>query len=81
MPTPKYDALKLFDCKSKEERAFYKDQLKELKKSMGNNFSVNNIKEKLELNEIIWAKKENRQPHPITITTPLKLRVKLNLHL
>lgn len=47
------DALKLFDCKSKEERAFYKDQLKELKKSMGNNFSVNNIKEKLELNEIM----------------------------
>ena len=46
------DALKLFDCKSKEERAFYKDQLKELKKSMGNNFSVNNIKEKIELNEI-----------------------------
>lgn len=46
------DALKLFDCKSKEERAFYKDQLKLLKKDMGNNFSVNNIKEKLELNEI-----------------------------
>ena len=46
------DAIKLFDCKSKEERAFYKDQLKELKKSMGNNFSVNNIKEKIELNEI-----------------------------
>ena len=46
------DALRLFDCKSKEERAFYKDQLKELKKSMGNNFSVNNIKEKIELNEI-----------------------------
>jgi len=38
-------------------------------------------KARLELNEIIWAKKENRQPHPITITTPLKLRVKLNLHL
>ena len=47
------DALKLFNCKSKEERAFYKDQLKELKKSMGNNFSVNNIKEKIELNEIM----------------------------
>lgn len=46
------DALKLFDCKSKEERAFYKGQLKELKKNMGNNFSVNNIKEKIELNEI-----------------------------
>ena len=46
------DALKLFDCKSKEERAFYKDQLKELKKNMGNSFSVNNIKEKIELNEI-----------------------------
>lgn len=47
------DALKLFDCKSKEERAFYKDQLKMLKKNMGNSFSVNNIKEKIELNEII----------------------------
>lgn len=47
------DALKLFDCKSKEERAFYKDQLKLLKKNMGNNFSVNNIKEKIELNEIM----------------------------
>ena len=47
------DTLKLFNCKSKEERAFYKDQLKELKKSMGNNFSVNNIKEKIELNEIM----------------------------
>lgn len=46
------DAIKLFDCKSKEERAFYKDQLKELKKNMGNSFSVNNIKEKIELNEI-----------------------------
>lgn len=46
------DAIKLFNCKSKEERAFYKDQLKELKKSMGNNFSINNIKEKIELNEI-----------------------------
>lgn len=47
------DALKLFNCKSKEERAFYKGQLKELKKNMGNNFSVNNIKEKIELNEIM----------------------------
>lgn len=47
------DAIKLFDCKSKEERAFYKDQLKLLKKNMGDNFSVNNIKEKIELNEII----------------------------
>lgn len=47
------DALKLFDCKSKEERVFYKDQLKLLKKNMGNSFSVNNIKEKIELNEII----------------------------
>jgi len=46
------DALKLFNCKSKEERAFYKDQLNLLKKTMGNNFSVNNIKEKIELNEI-----------------------------
>lgn len=47
------DAIKLFNCKSKEERAFYKDQLKLLKKNMGDNFSVNNIKEKIELNEII----------------------------
>lgn len=47
------NALKLFNCKSKEERAFYKDQLKQLKKDMGNNFSVNNIKEKIELNEIM----------------------------
>lgn len=46
------DALKLFTCKSKEEREYYKSQLKELKKNMGNAFSVNNIKEKLELNEI-----------------------------
>lgn len=36
-------------------------------------------KARLELNEIIWAHKENRQPHPITITTPLKLRIKLHL--
>lgn len=47
------DALKLFNCKSKEERSFYKDQLKLLKKNMRNNFSVNNIKEKIELNEIM----------------------------
>ena len=47
------DALKLFNCKSKEERAFYKSQLKELKKNMENNFSINNIKEKIELNEIM----------------------------
>ena len=47
------NALKLFNCKSKEERAFYKDQLKLLKKNMGNNFSINNIKEKIELNEIM----------------------------
>ena len=53
------DAIKLFDCKSKEERAFYKDQLKELKKNMGNAFSVNNIKEKLELNEIKSFKYED----------------------
>lgn len=36
-------------------------------------------KARLELNEIIWANKENRQPHPITITTPLKLKMRLNL--
>lgn len=45
------DALKLFDCKSKEERSFYKDQLKDLKKTMGDNFTINNLKEKMELNE------------------------------
>ena len=45
------DALKLFDCKSKEERAFYKDQLKEIKKNIGDSFTINNLKEKMELNE------------------------------
>lgn len=33
-----------------------------------------------ELNEIIWAKKENRQPRQIKITDPLKLKMRLNLH-
>ena len=33
-----------------------------------------------ELNEIIWAKKENRLPRQIKITDPLKLKMRLNLH-
>lgn len=46
------DALKLFKCKSKEERSFYKAQLTQLKKDLGENFTINNIKEKSQLGDI-----------------------------
>ena len=35
-------------------------------------------KARLELNELIWANKEHRQPNQITISTPLKLRMRFN---
>ena len=34
-----------------------------------------------DLNEIIWAKNEHRTPNQITIKTPLKLKMRLNLKL
>lgn len=46
------DALHLFDCKSKEEKAFYKAQLVSLKNTLGNQFTINNIKEKSQLGDI-----------------------------
>ena len=36
----------------KEERAFYKAQLTQLKKDLGENFTINNIKEKSQLGDI-----------------------------
>lgn len=37
-------------------------------------------KARLQLNEIIWAYNEHRQPNPITITTPLNLKLKLRFN-
>lgn len=46
------DALRVFNCKSKEEKAFYKSQLNALKKDLGESFTINTIKEKSQLGDI-----------------------------
>ena len=39
------EALSLFVCKSREEKAFYKKQLSELRNQLGDSFTINYIKE------------------------------------
>ena len=57
------DALKLFICKSKEEKAFYKEQLNDLKKTLGENFTINTIKEKSQLGDIQPFKYEKNKQY------------------